>query len=83
MDTPFIPASVLVPILSSIPLQSPCPRCWPRHGSCGSQGDKTAGNHSATSHDPAELPKMEVGLVPPLNDIEAGARGWTVQASEE
>lgn len=80
--TPFIPASACVPIQSSIPPQSPCPWCWPRHGSCSSQGDKTAGSHSPTSHDLAELPKMKMGLVPLLGDTGAGPRGWTVQVAE-
>lgn len=80
--TPFIPACARVPTLRSIqPLaQGTADR---QHGSCGSQGDKTAGSHSPTSHDLAELPKMEMGLVPPLGDIGAGARGWTVQVAEE
>lgn len=38
---------------------------------------------TSTSYDLAKLPKMEMGLVPPLGGIGAGVRGWTVQVAEE
>lgn len=47
-----------------------------QQGSAGSQGDKTAGSHSPTSHDLAQLPEMETGRVPPLGDISAGLCWW-------